>query len=229
MAQAEAVLGTVKTQSRHMYLGSDSHALTFPVAGGQLLNVVAFATDPNPWPHADKFTAPGSKADAVAAFGGCNKTVRSIIALLPDVLDKWAVFDTYDHPPSTYIKGRVCLAGDAAHAAAPYHGAGAGFAIEDGAVLAELMRTAAGIPERRGVVLAAMQAYEDIRLERAQWLVESSRIVGKMYQGQDDKVGGDLIKCAEEIEWRSRRIWDYDVDQMVAQASDRFDELLQKV
>ena len=222
MAKARAALGSDATETRHMYLGPNSHALTFPVAGGNLLNVVAFTTDAADWPLPEKFTAPAAKSDAVEAFAGFNSTVRSIIGLLPEQLDKWAVFDTYDHPLSTWVKGRVCLAGDAAHAAAPYHGAGAGFAIEDGAVLAHLLASVSERSSRANVVAAALRAYELVRLPRAQWLVQSSRFVGEMYQWQDSDIKDDPQRCAAEIEWRSRTIWDYDAEQMLAQAEEEF-------
>lgn len=228
MSAAKPVLGTEKTETRHMYLGPNAHALTFPVAGGKLLNVVAFTTDNEDWPHPDKFTAPASKADAVKAFADFNPTVRAIIDLLPDQLDKWAVFDTYDHPPPFFVKGRVCISGDAAHAAAPYHGAGAGLAIEDGAALAHLLAAVDGklkdeelrVPK---LVEAALGAYNATRIGRARWLVETSRFVGRMYEWQDEKIGSDRQKCAEQIEWRSRKIWDYDIDRMVSQTSEEFE------
>jgi salicylate hydroxylase len=217
MDRAKAALGIEKTETRHMYLGKDGHVLTFPVAGGKILNVAAFTTDDKDWPSPTKFTSPASKADAIKAFAGFNSTVRSIINLLPETLDKWAVFDTCDNPPPTYAQGRIFLAGDSAHAAAPYHGAGAGFAIEDGVVVAHLLSLAT-----RENMPAALQVCSNVRLERAQWLVEGSRFVGRMYQWQDEMVGEDLQKCAEEIEWRSRRIWDYDIDEMVVQAEKAF-------
>ena len=229
MARAKPVLGIEKTETRHMYLGHDGHALTFPVAGGSILNVVAFTTDERDWPFPDRFTAPAAKADAVKAFANFNTTVRAIINLLPDQLDKWAVFDTYDNPAPTFVKGKMCIAGDAAHAAAPYHGAGAGFAIEDGAVLAQLLKLAgsrigeAGVDPSR-VIHAALDTYDAVRIERAQWLVESSRFVGTMYEWQDETIGSDPESCAEEIEWRSRKIWDYDIEGMMTQVNHAFEQ-----
>ena len=228
MTAAKPALGVEKTQTRHMYLGQDGHALTFPVAGGNFLNVVAFVTDENDWPHPVKFTAPATKAEVVKAFAGFNTTVRAIIDLLPEQLDKWAIFDTYDHPPPTFVKGNVCIAGDAAHAAAPYHGAGAGFAIEDGAVLAGLLATInpASSVSKSKTIRAALEAYNAVRIERARWLVETSRFVGEMYEWQNINVGSDAGKSAEEIEWRSRKIWDYDIDAMMSGASAEFETRL---
>ena len=234
METALPVLGKEKTETRHMYLGPDGLALTFPVAGGKLLNVVAFVTDPKQWPYVEKFTAPAKKSDAVRAFEGFNSTVRSIIDMLPDELNKWAVFDTYDHPLPTFIKGRIALSGDAAHAAAPYHGAGAGMAVEDGAVLAHLLsevnadHDASQDPRRRVVLLKkALETYNAIRLERAQWLVQTSREVGHIYQWQDPRVGSDHAKVAEEIDWRCRKIWHYDIENMMAESKEHFRKQLE--
>jgi salicylate hydroxylase len=224
MTTASSVLGKEKTDTRHMYLGPNGHALTFPVAGGKLLNVVAFVTDPDEWPHANSFTAPAKKADAIEAFKEFGPTVRSIIDMLPDELSKWAVFDTYDNPAPTFVKGRVCITGDAAHAAAPYHGAGAGFAIEDGAVLADVDTS-----KKAYLVEKALQTYDNIRLERAQWLVETSRYIGEMYEWQNTRVGSDHMLSAKEIDWRCRRIWDYDVDGMMRQTRELFDRHLSAV
>ena len=229
MEKAKAALGDDKTSTRHMHLGLDAHALTFPVAGGALLNVVAFVTEPEEWPYKDKLTAPASKTEAVEAFAKFNPAVRAIMDLLPEKLDKWAVFDTYDHPAPTFVSGRVCVSGDAAHAAAPYHGAGAGFCIEDAAVLAALIHTAdttvrkSGKGKDKGELLrAAFDTYNTIRLERARWLVETSRFVGEMYEWQDPKIGRDTEKCGHEIEWRSNKIWYYDVDAMMRETAEEY-------
>ncbi len=225
MEKAKEALGDAKTQTRHMHLGLNAHALTFPVAGGALLNVVAFVTDPKDWPYKEKFTAPATKSEAVDAFAGFNPAVRAIMDLLPDKLDKWAVFDTYDHPIPRYVSGRVCIVGDAAHAAAPYHGAGAGFCIEDASVMAALIEDTARIKSDKGKVerlRAAFDTYNTIRHERTQWLVESSRFVGQMYEWQDPKIGRDAEKCGHEIDWRSHKIWDYNVDKMMSDTAELY-------
>lgn len=233
MEKAKVALGEEKTSTRHMYLGLNAHALTFPVADGALLNVVAFATDPEDWPYKDKLTAPADKAQVVEAFANFNPAVRAIMDLLPDKLDKWAVFDTFDHPIPTYMKGRVCISGDAAHASAPYHGAGAGFCIEDAAVLAALLHSAetmvreSSIKSNAELLRAAFDTYNTIRIERTRWLIESSRFVGEMYEWQDPEIGQDAEKCGHEIEWRSRKIWDYDVDSMVREAAEEYKRKLE--
>jgi len=228
MAKAKEALGNQKPTERVMRLGPNAHALTFPVAGGSLVNVVAFVHDPEEWPNPEKLTAPATKGEAAAAFNTFGPTVRAIMDLLPEKLEKWAVFDTFEYPATTYIKGRIGLAGDAAHASAPHHGAGAGFGIEDAAVLCALMLAVSialleSTPSSKAATIrAALSAYDTVRRERAQWLVQSSRRVGEIYEWLDQEVGRDINKCKHEAEWRAHAIWDYDIDGMIREAGEEF-------
>ncbi|KAL8688509.1 MAG: hypothetical protein Q9218_005598 [Villophora microphyllina] len=225
MEKARALLGDHIVSTRFMHLGQNAHALTFPVAMGTVMNVVAFATDPNDWDAKDgKFTAPAKRSEAVEAFAAFGPAVRAIMSLLPEELDKWAIFDTHDNPVSTYVHGRLCLAGDAAHAAAPHHGAGAGYGVEDALVLATLMKAVGETTgcTRAEMIRLALATYNDVRYERTQWLVDSSRVVGELFEWQDQSCGSDREKFGPEIEWRSRHIWDYNVDQMVQNALVQF-------
>ena len=231
MEKARDVLGQWRTSTRLMHLGPNAHALTFPVALGTILNVVAFVTDPGEWQAKDgKLTAPACKSEAIQAFSAFSPVVRAIMDLLPEQLDKWAVFDTYDHPVPSYISGRLCLAGDAAHASAPHHGAGAGCGIEDNLALAVLLEAAArsDVSKRPSSVRTALQVYNSVRYERSQFLVESSRIIGEVYEWRETDCGTDYKKIAHEIDSRSHKIWDYDVDAMVGEALDQFGRATQE-
>jgi salicylate hydroxylase len=234
MDRARQALGDAKTCTRFMHLGRDAHALTFPVGQGTLMNVVAFVTDPQPWPDEDRLTTTGTKAEVAMAFEKFGPTLRTIIDLLPDTVNKWAVFDTFDHPATTYARGRICIAGDAAHAAAPHHGAGAGFGIEDSAVLSAVLQMAAQKVEecsgrnKADIIRIAFETYTAIRFERAQWLVKSSRVVGNLYEWQDPRVKDDADKCHAEAYWRSHHIWDYNIDAMMDNTIEELKQRLQQ-
>jgi salicylate hydroxylase len=47
MERAIAAIGAEKAQNRFMFLGVGAHILVFPVAGGEVMNVVAFSTTKN--------------------------------------------------------------------------------------------------------------------------------------------------------------------------------------
>jgi 2-polyprenyl-6-methoxyphenol hydroxylase-like FAD-dependent oxidoreductase len=74
--------------------------------------------------------------------------------------------------PAPWYSGRVLLIGDAAHTAAPHLASGAGIAIEDAIVLAELVR--AGGPAAE--LLASFMAR---RWERCRLVVENSHQLGE--------------------------------------------------
>ncbi|EAQ88587.1 hypothetical protein CHGG_05206 [Chaetomium globosum CBS 148.51] len=152
MPAAIAALGETKATTRFMYNGPGAHLITYPVGNNTLLNILAVISDPlpnsnstttsttaNPWPHL-RHTTPGHKREAEQAFSRWTATARAIVGLLPDAgMDKWGLFDLAEHPAPYYARGRVCVAGDAAHAAGPHLGAGAGMGVEDALVLAGVL------------------------------------------------------------------------------------------
>ncbi|KAH8901537.1 putative monooxygenase [Thozetella sp. PMI_491] len=226
--KARGFLGDLKTSARFMHTGPDAHLLTFPVAAGKLINVVAFVTDPNPWDGTEgRMVMPATKNDAVEAFKNFGPAVRHVISLLPEELDKWGVFDMYDNPLPAFVSGRLCLAGDAAHASSPHHGAGAGCGIEDALALAELFasvnQSSASVPLAEQAA-EALAAYNEVRYERAQWLVKSSRIVGEMYEWRHEETKDLGERWCQEFEARCHKIWDFDVGEMVQKALEMFRE-----
>jgi salicylate hydroxylase len=171
-------------------------------------------------------TMPAARDEVECALRDWSPAVREIVSLFPENLTKWGIFDTAEHPVPTYAGGRVCLAGDAAHATTPFHGAGAGMGVEDALVLATALEVAVASPAFRDgpakggkakAIAAAFQAYSAVRLERSQWVVQSSRDMGDIYEWRYPATGRDPEKCKAEFEQRSRRLWDFDVEKMVGE------------
>ncbi|KAI1862577.1 uncharacterized protein JN550_010102 [Neoarthrinium moseri] len=224
MDKARKTLSEYRASTRFMYNGPGAHAITYPVSP-ELLNVLLVISDSNPWSTTDgRHTARGRKKEALEAFKNWHSSVRAIIDLMPDDMDKWAIFDMLEHPAPFYSKGAVCIAGDAAHATGPHLGAGAGFGIEDALVLSELMeavdraaRMKGGKP-RAQICRDALSVYNDVRYERTQWLVGRTREACDLFQWRDKDVGKDFEKFGKEITWRFHQIWEYDLDKMVEDA-----------
>ncbi|MFI9813695.1 FAD-dependent monooxygenase [Saccharothrix variisporea] len=75
-------------------------------------------------------------------------------------------------PPPSYVRGRVALLGDAAHAMTPYLGQGACTAIEDGVVLASALARFGTVPE-------ALTHYDRERRPRGRKVARMSRLAGR--------------------------------------------------
>ena len=129
---------------------------------------------------------------------------------------QWAIFDLGDHPVPTFCKGRISISGDAAHATSPHHGAGAGFCIEDSAVLASLLDL--DQVQSPSDLEAVFATFNDRRKERGQWLVQSSRRIGDCYEWRAEGVGRDFAKIEREINERNGRIAEVDVEQWCREA-----------
>lgn len=132
--------------------------------------------------------------------------------------NQWAVFDLGDHPPPTWARDRVCIVGDAAHASSPHHGAGAGMCMEDAAVLSELLaheqiRTTAD-------VVKAFAIFDKVRRPRGEFLVESSRFMGKVFE-YEVPACPNIDSIVAEMLWRRRRIQDVDVKAMCEEAKEK--------
>lgn len=232
MEKAEAALGKLSKESA-TYLGRGASLFTYPIASKNTLNVAAFVHDESEWPDSTHLTAPGSKEDVVAAFADFGPSVRNLVAALPEELNRWAMFDTFDHPLSTFAYGRIVLAGDAAHAATPHHGAGAGMGIEDALVLATLLNKVAknqGLDEPSGArnraLEAAFKACDIVRRERGQWVVSSSRIAGNAAQGRDPSIGIDTTLWAKDMTERINKVFAYDWKGSLVQALDEYERQL---
>ena len=65
---------------------------------------------------------------------------------------------------------------------------------------------------------AALASFDAARRERSQWLVQSSRFTGDLYEWRAPGAGPDLRRIEEEINRRNGMIANVDVDAMCAEA-----------
>lgn len=65
------------------------------------------------------------------------------------------------------------------------------------------------------ILRAALLSDECIWYGRTRWLIESSRFMGELYEWQVVECGSDPVRGQSETEWRSHKIWDYDIHRMV--------------
>ncbi len=113
-----------------------------------------------------------AQSELKAVFGGWHAPIGELI----DAADERSILrnDIYDRPVrKTWGRGRLTLAGDAAHPMTPFMGQGACQALEDAVVLG---RCLSGGPD----VVAALRDYERQRIPRANAFVTRSRLAGRV-------------------------------------------------
>ncbi|KAK4097901.1 FAD/NAD(P)-binding domain-containing protein, partial [Parathielavia hyrcaniae] len=253
MPAAIAAIGSAKAQTRYMYTGIGAHLLTYPVANNTLLNILAVISDPSPsahWPHPHT-TCAGSRSDVVEAFARWHPTVRAIVGLMPEEMDKWGIFDMHVQEEkeeddetgsgsgsglgsgsgSPYACGRVCVAGDAAHAAGPHLGAGGGMGVEDALALAELMAEVDGEGEMDGegevdegwvddrvnlreLVIGALKVYHDVRYGRTRRVIADTRKACDLFHWRDRRASTNPDVFGPAISQLFYDVWEYDVEAM---------------
>ncbi|KAI0111196.1 hypothetical protein GGR51DRAFT_69381 [Nemania sp. FL0031] len=234
MDKARAVVGKTRTMHRYMYNGPGAHTITYSVANGTLLNALFVVTDSNPWPI-ERHTASGTKQEVIDAFADWHPAVRGLVDLLPEKLEKWAIFDMYDHPAPYYNVGAAALAGDAAHASGPHLGSGAGFGIEDGLVLATVLKAAddevvvrQSGKDKMQICCDALAAYNTARFDRDQWLPGATREAVELFQWRNKEVGSNHEKFLPIVDRLYHTIWDNDIDEMVKAAMVEFKNVVAK-
>ena len=156
-----------EAQSRTSYQGPRNKAGFNPVSDGEMYiylvqNLPEFAR------LHDEQLAPALR-DLLAEFGGLIGAARIEISDPKNIAYRPI---TSLIMPSPWYRGRVVLIGDAAHTTTPHMAAGAGIAIEDSIVLAEVL-------QRETSWTAAMDAFMTRRFERCRMVVDNSFQLGE--------------------------------------------------
>lgn len=165
-ADLPEVPGTTESWGRGQRFG------IVPLADGR---IYWFATANNPAGQHAPDGAHGEHAEVLRRFTGWHAPVEQVLAATVDrsVL-RHDVYDLEPHPGS-YVRGRLVLLGDAAHAMTPNLGQGACQALEDAATLGALLRPGADPGP-------ALSRYDALRRPRAQRISRRSRQLGDLGQ-----------------------------------------------
>ena len=152
--------GHLRSQDVSVWMGSQAHVVSYPVRGGEYLNVVCLAEgrllddDANHLQALQSWNAKKSEAQTLAEL---NHALRGACTQLTDLMSAchdWRLWPLCGRPAMQgaheHAQGRVALVGDAAHPMLPYLAQGAGMAVEDADELAAqlLGATVVNAPER---------------------------------------------------------------------------------
>jgi len=155
----------------HLWLGHDAHLVHYPVKAGRLINIVGIVHDD--W-NEPGWSAAGERAEIARHFARWSwaEKARALIAI-PEQWLKWALYDR--SAPFRGGVGPVTLIGDAAHPMLPFLAQGAGMAIEDAAVLADMLGKYMDDP------CDALRAYEGARHHRTARAQQASQRQARIY------------------------------------------------
>lgn len=151
-----------------VWLGRDAHVVHYPVRGGAEIAMVVVAPGAG---AAAGWGVPCPAGEVAGSVRSFSPQVRDVIAAASG-WQRWALHLQPAAP--VIVRGRVALAGDAAHAMLPFLAQGAVMAIEDAVVLADTIAAAPDVP-------AALAAYARARAPRTARVVAAAARNGRIY------------------------------------------------
>ncbi|KAJ7118762.1 salicylate hydroxylase [Mycena epipterygia] len=203
------------TKRVYGFVGIDKHLIVFPIKSGEIINIVAFATNnsvpvgsvevPGPWVE----SVP--QQELLDEFKGWGPDVMILLNHMKNP-SKWSIHALT--PLETFIRDKIALVGDAAHAMPPHLGSGVGQGFEDVFVLCQLL----GHPSTNLSNLEdVLKAYDAVRQPRANMVLERSFRAGVIYEGYG-KPGYGLSDMEGHLAGIWEPIWRHDLDVDVASA-----------
>ncbi|KAF4121497.1 salicylate hydroxylase [Geosmithia morbida] len=159
------------------WIGEKRHWICYPIASRTIYNMSSIQPDDNfASAPSTTYTTKGSKKAMLDAFSDFCPVVQRMLNLVPDgEVCEWKLRVHKALP--TWVHGSATLVGDACHPTLPHLNQGAALAIEDAAVLAEVLsRAPDATPE---AVNRSLQVYELLRKERTTTLVDLAALSGR--------------------------------------------------
>lgn len=222
METMASVVGEQRARISTQYIGHGAYGISYPIMRAKKVNVGLYKLSET-W-DCDTWVRPANREEMQKDMAHMGEYVNALIPHMPDP-SQWAIFE--QAPISTFTKSRVAILGDAAHASTPHQGAGAGQAIEDAHVLAELLSDQRVITPEHAA--AAFQAYDEVRRPRSQRVVTTSKENAELLCLCHEGVGDDEQKLKEMWDERYRWLWDIDIQEQAEKARKIMIQLIEPV
>lgn len=188
----------LRSQDVSVWMGSQAHVVSYPVRGGEFLNVVCLTegrlldSDANNLQALQTWNSQKPEAQTLAelrhALRGACTALTDVVAACRD----WRLWPLCSRLPMQgahqHAQGRVALMGDAAHPMLPYLAQGAGMAIEDAHALATQLSsaTSTNVTER-------LQQFANLRWQRNSRVQARAMRNGKIFHATGGmRFGRDL-------------------------------------
>ena len=135
--------------------------LGYPVAAGELYNIVLSVPRPPDEDAVGKWSQPGDVKEGAKLLEPFNERAKKLWSLV-ESCNKWTLGDLPAMPTFVSQSGRMVLVGDCAHAILPHSGQGGAQALEDAASLAVFV----GSIEDKSELQPKMRQWSDLRQGR---------------------------------------------------------------
>ncbi|KNG85740.1 hypothetical protein ANOM_005720 [Aspergillus nomiae NRRL 13137] len=156
----------------------------YPCRNNTELNFVCLHPDGESEGSTEGWNNAASLEQVLKVYDEFCPAMKALLRMVnPEDIKLWRLLD--DKALGTWISGKSCLIGDAAHPFLPHQGQGGAQAIEDGAALGALFP----LGTKPAEVAARLQLYMKCRYDRATMVQEYSRLAA-FKTSPDDKVGG---------------------------------------
>lgn len=155
----------------NFWFGPKMHVVTYLLQGGESCNVVICSPDNLP----DGVMIAGvEKPELYELFNDWDPMFKTLIGTI-DSVAKWRLRNSREMETWVHETANFALLGDSAHATLPYIAQGAAQAVEDAAVLTEIIKKL----DSKEQLHDALLVYEQVRKPRASRIVETSTHLGR--------------------------------------------------
>ncbi|KAH6897967.1 hypothetical protein BKA70DRAFT_746493 [Coprinopsis sp. MPI-PUGE-AT-0042] len=156
----------VEEASTNVWMGPKRHLVGYCLRRKELYNVVML----HPAHETNENIRDASVDDMRAEYAEFEPRVKKLLDLVPSTM-LWSLMDRLPLETWVHSDGKVCLLGDACHPMLPYRAQGAAMALEDAAVLGNLLARITSQSE----LPTLLKAYQTLRHPRASAVQAASR------------------------------------------------------
>ncbi|TQN74803.1 FAD-dependent monooxygenase OpS4 [Colletotrichum shisoi] len=179
MADDPELIALLDSDEVIRWIGEKRHIIAYPVSSHTIYNLSTTQPDSNFAAATNAtYTTRGSKKVMLDVFHDFCPLVHRMLNLVPDgQVCEWRLRMHKPLPTWVHTDGPVALLGDACHPTLPHLSQGAAMAIEDGAVVAEVLARAPDTDP--GTLRRCLKAYELSRRDWTSQLVNMAFLSGK--------------------------------------------------
>ncbi|KAF3765403.1 FAD binding domain-containing protein [Cryphonectria parasitica EP155] len=156
----------IREPTVHFWIGPGAHAVGYSMRAGQLYNLVLLVPDDLPEGVSKQ---KGSLEEMKALFKEWDPILKRFLEKV-DTVEKWRLMHREALPSWVNDKGNFAFVGDSCHPMLPYLAQGANSAVEDGAVLGQLL----GHIQSKDQIPKALKMYEKLRKVRGEAIVRET-------------------------------------------------------